>query len=225
MTRRPRQFGQGWKNFVCRAPRHFPRIQYPLTRSPSLLLFLLALLPAAAQAVELHIQFGALERMLAQTVFAQDGRRYVHNDKANKCNFAYLEKPHVRSDSGRLRIQARFTGRSALNMLGQCVGLGDAFDLAILATPEYRDGNLWLGNITVISEAKTGYYIRRVCSAMSATLGRDFHYPIATEFQKTLEDPAINPGYPRQLRRFQISAIQVGADDLVLTIDFELTVK
>lgn len=221
MTPRPRRFGQRLQENSARL--HSPRIQYPLTRSRSLFLFLLAV--QSAQAVELHIQFGALERMLSQTVFAQDGRRYVHNDKANKCNFAYLEKPRVRSDSGRLRIQARFTGRSALNMLGQCVGLGDAFDLAILATPEYRDGNLWLGNITVVSEGKTGYYIRRVCSAMSATLGRDFHYPIASEFQKTLEDPAINPGYPRQLRRFQISAIQVGAEDLVLTIDFELTVK
>src|SRR5271157_4956741 len=110
-------------------------------------------------------------------------------------------------------------------MLGQCVGLADAFDLAILATPQYRDGNLWLGNIAVSSEGKSGYYIRRVCSAMSATLARDFHYPIASEFQKTLEDPAINPAYPRQLRRFQISEIRVGADDLVLAIDFELTVK
>ena len=188
-------------------------------------LFWLALLPATAQAVELHVQFGALERMLSQTVFTQDGRRYVHNDKSNKCNFAYLEKPQVRSDSGKLRIRARFTGRSALNMLGQCVGLGDAFDLAILATPEYRDGNLRLGNIQVVSEGKSGYYIRRVCAAMSSTLGRDFHYPIAGEFQKTLEDPVINPAYPRQLRRFQIAEIRVGADDLVLVIDFELTVK
>lgn len=185
----------------------------------------LAFLPAAARAVELHIQFAALERMLSQTVFTQDGRRYVHNDKSNKCNFAYLEKPQVRSDGGRMRIRARFTGRSALNLLSQCVGLGDAFDLVILATPQYRDSNLWLGNITVSSEGKSGYYIRRVCSAMSATLSRDFHYPIATEFQRTLEDPAINPPYPRQLRRFQISEIRVTPDDLVFVIDFELTVK
>ncbi len=66
-------------------------------------------------------------RMLGQTVFTQDGRRYVHNDKTNKCNFAYLEKPQVRSEGGKLRIHARFTGRSSLNMFGQCVGLGDAF--------------------------------------------------------------------------------------------------
>jgi hypothetical protein len=184
----------------------------------------LALLPVA-QAVELHVQFAALERMLAETVFTQDGRRYVHNDKSHKCNFAYLEKPQVRGDNGRLRIHARFTGRSALDMFGGCVGLGDAFDLAILATPEYRDGNLLLANVTVASEGKSGYYIRRVCAAMTASLARDFRYPIAAAFQKALEDPAVQPAYPRQLRRFGISEIRVTAGDLVLVTDFELTVR
>ena len=89
--------------------------------------------------MELHIQFGALERMLGQQVFTQDGRRYVHNDKTNKCNFAYLEKPQVRGGEGKLNIHARFTGRSALNMFGQCVGLGDAFDLTIAATPQFQN--------------------------------------------------------------------------------------
>ena len=186
---------------------------------------LLLIAVRTAQAVELHIQYAALERMLAQTVFTQDGRRYIHNDRSNKCNFAYLERPRVRADSGRLRIQAHFTGRSALNVAGQCVGLGDAFDLAILATPEYRDGNLLLTNVAVASEGKNGYYIRRVCAAMSASLARDFRYPIASEFQKALEDPAIQPAYPRQFRRFQITQIRPNADDLVLVIDFDLTVK
>jgi len=163
--------------------------------------------------------------MLAQTVFTQDGRRYVHNDRSNKCNFAYLEKPRVRADSGRLRIEAHFTGRSALSVAGQCVGLGDAFDLAIVATPQYRDGNLILTHVSVESEAKTGYYIRRVCAAMSSSLAIDFRYPIASEFQKALEDPAIQPAYPRQFRRFQITEIRATADALVLVIDFELTVR
>ena len=179
----------------------------------------------AAHAVELHIQFGALERMLAQSVFTQEGRRYVHNDRTNKCNFAYLEKPQVRGEGARLRIHARFTGRSALNIVGQCVGLGDAFDLAILATPQYRNGYLVLGDVTVTSEGKSGYYIRRVCAAMSASLARDFRYPIAAEFQRALEDPAIQPPYPRELRDFQISEIRVSPADLVLVIDFQLTVK
>ena len=189
-----------------------------------LILLLAAGLPATA-AVELHIQFGALERMLAQTVFTQEGRRDVKNDKTNKCNFAYLEKPQVSSDTGRLLIHARFTGRSALNMLGQCVGLGDAFDLGITAMPQYRDGNISLGDIKVSSGEKTGYYIRRVCTAIQSTLARDFRYPLAAEFQKALEDPSIQSAYPRQLRHFQVPEIRVAKDDLILVVDFELTVR
>jgi hypothetical protein len=86
----------------------------------------LLLLVSTAHAVDLKIQFGALERMLSEQVFSQDGRKYLQGTPAAKCNFAYLEKPRIEEFDGRLRVQAKFTGRSALNMFGQCVGLGDA---------------------------------------------------------------------------------------------------
>ena len=142
-----------------------------------------------ARAVELRLQFGALERMLAEQAFTQEGRRYVHGDRTAKCNFAYLEKPRVQGDAGKLRIRARFTGRSALNMFGQCVGLGDAFDVAITTRPVYKDGNIGLADVTVTSDGHTGFYIRRVCAALAASLARDFHYPVAAEAKKALEDP------------------------------------
>ena len=41
------------------------------------LLALLSLAAFDAGAVEVHLQFGALERMLAKQVFTQDGRKYV----------------------------------------------------------------------------------------------------------------------------------------------------
>ena len=183
-----------------------------------------ALVPAAG-AVEVHIQFGALERMLGQTVFTQDGRKYVRGTQADKCNFAYLERPRIEGADGRLRIRARFTGRNSLDMFGRCVGLGDAFDIAILATPQYRDGFVTLTGVTVKSENRTGYYIRRVCTAMAASLGKDFRYPLASEFQQALENPGILPAYPRGLKDFRVAEVRVTGDALVLVIDFQLTVK
>ena len=186
---------------------------------------LLLALAANAAAVELHIQFGALERMLAEQVFTQDGRRYVHGSKDSKCNFAYLEKPQVRSENGRLRMKARFSGRSALNLAGQCVGLGDAFDVVILALPVYKNGAIGLQEVKATSDGKTGYYIRRVCSAMEASLARDFRYAIERDAQAMLENPTVQPHYKREVRRFNVGDIRVTADALVLPIDFELTVK
>ena len=177
-----------------------------------------------AAAVELHIQFGALERMLAEQVFSQEGRRYVRGTKADKCNFAYLEKPRVRGEGGRLRMKARFTGRSALNVLGQCVGLGDAFDLVITAAPVYRNGAIALQEVKVTSEGKSGYYIRRVCEAMQASLLKDFKYALEGEARKMLEEGG-PPGYKREARKFTVPDIRVTNDALVLQLDFELTVK
>ena len=175
--------------------------------------------------MELHLQFTALERMLAEQVFTQDGRRYVHNDKTNKCNFAYMEKPQIQGQAGRLRIRARFTGRSALNMLGQCIGLGDAFTVVVTATPQYHDGNIVLRDVTAAGDGKTGVYIRKVCSVLSASLARDFKYPLSSVAQKTLEDAGAQPGYKREVRRFQVPNIRVTDDALVIEVDFELTVK
>jgi hypothetical protein len=178
-----------------------------------------------ARAVELHWQFGAIERMLADQVFTQEGRRYVHGDRMAKCNFAYLEKPRVQGEAGRLRIRARFTGRSALNVLGQCVGLGDAFDVVIAARPVYKDGNIGLADVAVTSDGHTGFYIRRVCAALAASLGRDFRYPVAAEARKALEDTGAQPAYRRELRDFRVTGIQVTGEALVLALDFELTVR
>jgi hypothetical protein len=186
---------------------------------------LAASLIPAARAVEVHIQFGALERLLAEAVFTQDGRKYVRGTQADKCNFAYLERPRIEGAGGRLRIRARFTGRSSLDMFGKCVGLGDAFEATILATPQYRDGFLTLAGVTVTSEARTGYYIRRVCAALAASLGHDFRFPLAADFQQALENPAILPAYPRGLKDFRVNEVRVTGDALVLVVDFQLTVK
>jgi hypothetical protein len=188
-------------------------------------ILLLAVCLRPAHAVELHLQFDALERMIAEAVFTQDGRRYVHNDKSNKCNFAYLEKPQIQGAGGRLRIRAKFTGRSALNVIGQCVGLGDAFMVVVMATPQYRNGNLVLQNVAASSEGKTGIYIRKVCSILGASLERDFKYPLASEARRILEDSGGQTGYKRELRDFEVPAIRVTDDALVIQADFALVVK
>jgi len=183
-------------------------------------LVLVLLIAARARAVELHIQFGALERMLAEQVFTQEGRRYLRGDKSNLCNFAYLESPKIESDGGRLRIRAKFTGRSSVNVLGQCVGLGDAFRVIVTARPQYKDGRLRLREVVSETDGRTGFYIRRVCAGLSASLERDFAYPLEDEAKRLLEE-----GGKRELRGFKVPDVRVSSDSLVLTVDFELRVK
>ena len=107
----------------------------------------------------------------------------------------------------------------------QCVGLGDAFDLVITALPVYRNGAIALQAVKVTSEGKSGYYIRRVCEAMQASLAKDFQYALEAEVRKTLEEGGALPGYKREARKFAVPDIRVTNDALVLQVDFELTVK
>jgi len=188
-------------------------------------LLALLLLTPCARAVDLHVQFGALERVLSQQVFTAEGRHYVHGTKTSKCNFAYLENPHMAGADGKLRIHARFTGRSALNMFGSCIGMGGALDLTIAAVPQFKNGNIMLRDVVVTPDSTDGFYVRRVCSAMAASLSRDFRYPLAELARRAMEDPAALPGYPRELHEFRITDIRVTNDALDVTLDFQLTIK
>ena len=93
------------------------------------------------------------------------------------------------------------------------------------ALPLYKSGNLGLQEVKVASPGKSGFYIRKVCDAMQASLTRDFHYPLDAAARRILEDSSSQPGYQRELHNFRAPEIHVTAEALVLSLDFELTVK
>lgn len=188
------------------------------------LLFLLAAWPAAAQ-VELHLTFGVLQKVIAAQVFTEDGRRYVKGSKEQRCNFAYLENPRLGEDGGRLLVRARFSGRSALNVLGQCVGLGDSFDVLIHMTP-YADGSIFrLRDVRVASDGKRGVYSRAVCKALGETLPRVLVYDFAPDFKRALE--AEQPGVPyrKTVDNLAVQSLRIAADAVVLQLDLKLTLQ
>jgi hypothetical protein len=194
-----------------------------LPRPPALLL-LLALAAPLRPSVELHLYHRALERLLAEQFFSQEGRLYVKGGKAARCNFAFLENPRIGGDNGRLRIQARFSGRSALNVFGACIGLGDSFELTIRATPAYQDGCLVLRGVEVASQGRS-FYSRRVSKTLAASLQKDFRFAVAEQARRLLEPQRPGASYRQELSDLAVTAIRVTAEALVLTVSFRLTVK
>jgi hypothetical protein len=195
-----------------------------VTVLPSIL-FALFLAGDAACAAELQIQYTAIQNILAREVFTQDGRRYVRGNPAAKCSFAYLEHPELRGENGRLSLKAHFSGRSALNVFGQCVGMGDSFDVYITAVPYYRNQVIGLQDVRVESRGRTGYYIRRVCAALGDSLRKQFQYRVADEAKLLLEQTRDQAPYRQELVSFSVPQIRVMPDELLLTLDFTLTVK
>jgi len=49
-------------------------------------------------AADLELRYGAMERLIAEQLFTQDGRRYVRGNALAKCQYAFLEAPHIRFD-------------------------------------------------------------------------------------------------------------------------------
>jgi hypothetical protein len=187
-----------------------------------------ALIAAAAGAcsgAELQLQFSAIGKVLAQQVFTQEGRKYVKGSKEDRCNFAYLENPRIAGYNGQLNIRASFSGRSSRNFFGKCVGLGDAFEIQIFATPYYHDNVIGFKDVRVESINKDGVYIRLVRSKLAWSLENEFHYKVLEDARQILEARRDPLPVTQELRGFQVRAIRVTHEAMVLDLDFQLAVK
>jgi hypothetical protein len=180
---------------------------------------------------ELELRFAALERIVAAQLFTQDGRHYVRGSRTTRCQFAYLETPHIDSDQGRLRVRARFSGSSKVGLMGRCVGLGDSFDLTLTGIPASRNGAIVLRDVQ-ISTPRDSYYIRRVRAALSQSVSKDFKIEVRDQTRRLLEqrEPSADaapkdPLYKQELAAFDLGEIRVTPDALVLVVEFRLVVK
>jgi hypothetical protein len=184
-------------------------------------LTIIAALPCFA--AEIELRFDAMERIIAEQVFTQDGRKYVRGTPKTKCQFAYLEKPHIGEDSGLLRVSARFSGRTALDVFGGCIGLGDSFDLTIAATPVVRSGAMGFKDVKVTT-TKDSYYIRRVKAALMQAFAKDVKIEVKDQARKIVEQAREGSSFKTELASFDLTEVRVKPDALVLVVDFRLIV-
>ncbi|HTB15875.1 MAG TPA: hypothetical protein VK752_30100 [Bryobacteraceae bacterium] len=192
-------------------------------RARAAVIFLLLTAVRPALAADIELRFDALERIISEQVFTQDGRKYVRGTPATRCQFAYLEKPRIGSENGLLRVSARFSGRTAFDLLGGCIGLGDSFDLTITAAPVVRNGAIGFKDVRVTT-TKDSYYIRRVRAALTGSFGKDVKIEVKDQARKILEQQREGASYKAELASFNLTDVRITPDSLVLVIDFKLVV-
>jgi len=204
---------------------------YPMTQRAArriVLLIASAYIAPLSIAAELELRFEALERIIAAQLFTQDGRHYVRGNRTARCQFAYLETPRIDSDHGRLRVRARFSGRSALDVFNRCVGLGDSFDLTLTAAPAPRNGAIVLRDVNV-STPRDSYYIRKVRAALTQSISKDFKIEVRDQARRLLEQqPESTPSdalYKQELAAFDLGEIRVTPDAVLLVVEFRLLIK
>ncbi len=178
----------------------------------------------SASAADLQIRFTAIQNVLNSQVFEQDGRRYVRGSRTTKCSYAYLENTKVGESNGRLAIRTRFSGQSAVGVFGGCVGLGDAFDLVITATPTYQDGSIVMRDVSVDTSGRDSFYIRRVKAALAKSVPEYVKFPIARVAKDVVEQKRTDMPIMTRLPDFRILQIRVAPNAIVLALDFTLSI-
>lgn len=192
-------------------------------RAQATAIVLLFAATAPCFAADIELRFDTLARIIAEQVFTQDGRKYVRGTPATKCQFAYLEKPRIGADNGFLRVSALFSGRTALDVFGGCIGLGDSFDLTIAAAPAVRNGAMGFTDVKVTT-TKDSYYIRRVRSALTRAFAKDVKIDVKDQARKILEQTRDGASYKAELASFDLAGVRVTQDSLVLVVEFRLVV-
>lgn len=176
-------------------------------------------------AVDLEIQFGVLERLIGDQAFTAEGRRYVQGNKDQHCRYAYLENPKLSGIGDRMQLKVKFTGQTALDMFGHCVGVGDSFDLTIIAKPVVdKSGEVGFESFQVMTP-RDSFYIRRVRGALVETLNKEFKLDIMAQTRKLVEAPQPVGRFQQQISGLTLGGVRVTADALVLAVDFKVTVK
>ncbi len=179
---------------------------------------------APAFAVDLEIRYGAQERIIGEQAFTTDGKRYVQGTKDQKCRYAFLEKPKLSAAADRLQLRVNFSGKTALDMFGRCVGVGDQFELTILAKPSIDNGTLAFQEFQV-STPRDSFYIRRVRNALVETLNKQFRIDIMAQARKLVESPQQVGTVQQEIKDLKLNAVRVAVDALVLGVDFKVIVK
>jgi hypothetical protein len=187
-------------------------------------LFLLLFFAGSSVAADLELRYTALERLISAQVFTEDGRKWVKGSAKTPCQFAYLEHPRIGGDGDRLKIVAKFTGRSAIGVFGGCMGLGDAFDFTLTALPVPANGAISLKDVRVATP-RDSFYIRRVRAALEQNFGKDFRIQVKDQAKRLLEQPQAGAAFQQELSAFNLNGVRVLGDALVLEVEFKLVVK
>jgi hypothetical protein len=192
---------------------------------PMRILILSLISAGLSLAIEIEIRFPLLEKQLSQQLFTQDGKRYVKGNPKSHCNFAYLAEPHFTSRQGKLLIEAKFTGKSSMDLFGKCVGFGDSFVFEILSGLTTKDGTLVLDKPEVQIIKKDSFYSRQVLKSLKSSIGDAIRYPIRDEVRKLLANGSASAPYKVTIPKLEIRGIQILENSLLLDVDTRFLVE
>ena len=187
------------------------------------LFFLLFVLSPAAQAAELQIGYGAIEKALLQQVFTRDGKKFFAGASEKDCNYALLADPRVSAEAERLRVTARFSTRAGLTIQGECVGPSETFEVWMTGVPAYRGGEIFLDQVRVGTPERPYADIAR--TFLEERLAGLLRYPLLAEIRRQAAEESARGGFQVTVPALDVSRMLVGGDGLDITLDFTVELQ
>jgi hypothetical protein len=187
--------------------------------------FLLLLISAKAESLELKIPFEVVQDEVVRRLFV-NGRSYLSGDPSSACEYSYLENPRIFPQGDRLAFQAMFRGSTGKEVLNRCLGVDASFEVVITGTPIYQDGVLRFDDPELkIQKSRADKLFETLLNQFADDLEEDLAIPLETDVQqlsRTLNQAVTD--YQLEIRRFSVSSIDVLPDGLLLLIDAKIEV-
>lgn len=188
----------------------------------ALALFLLSVTAmAAGPASEMTIQNTAIQKMLMDELFIDNGRYPLLPQTA--CQYAYLDSPAVTIAQGRVRIKVRLSGKLAMEVADKCVGSrSDVVRVAISGRPSFSGEKLVLTDIRVDEVSNEGYRVL-LQQFLESAIPRAVEINVRQGLQRILADRQST--FEVVVNRLSVTDLTAENNQLHATLTFALTAR
>jgi len=181
-------------------------------------LFLVSLIGGAAHAAEIVLERTAVDRLVRQQLFTDQGRYYLQKGAC----YAYLDEPAVSLTGGRVVLNANLTSFLGVMVGAQCVGVPLKSNVTVSGKPAQQGGVVRLADLRIdnITDQATRALVQ---SVVMQRFPQAVEIDVAAAVRSMLKQP--NVQYTGDLERLDISSVTAEGEKLGVTFDFKLLAK
>jgi len=189
-----------------------------VVRGVWLVALLAASAAAPAPAAEIVLERTAVDRLVRQSLFNDQGRYYLQKGAC----YAYLDDPAVSLTGGRVVLNAKLTSFMGVMVGTQCVGVPLNSRVTLSGQPAQQGGVVRLGDLRIdnIADQSTRALVQ---SGVLPRFPQAVEIDVAAALRSMLKQP--NIPYTSELERLDITAVSAENDRLGVTFDFKLLAK
>ena len=172
----------------------------------------------AAPAAEIVLELAALDKLVAQALFANAGR---YDIVKGPC-FAYLEKPSVTIQNGRLRIRSHLASHLGVVAGASCVGMGFTSWTEVSGKPVARGGSVVLADVRIdkVEDPNVRLLLE---SGLVPALPRAFEFDVLKAVRSMLQGSGGQ--IQANVAAFNIDSVTAADDKLAVKFDFTLLAR